>query len=119
MPLAHLGTRILNPVRLTLPQAQATAHGWRGEIIHVDHFGNLASNIRAENLDGALTTSDKITVRLAGTTIQGMVKTFGERQPGNLVALLGSTGNLIVSVVNGSAAVRLKAAIGDTIEIEW
>lgn len=116
--LAELGTRFLDPVRLTLPRPEQTVNGWRGEIIHIDHFGNLASNIRVENLASALTQMDKITVSLAGERIHGMVNTFGERQPGDLVALLGSTGNLIVSVVNGSAAERLGVKVGETISVE-
>jgi S-adenosylmethionine hydrolase len=48
--------------------------------------------------------------------IHGLVNTFGERAVGELIALLGSTGNLIVSVVNGSALERLNVKIGDTFE---
>ena len=36
---------------------------------------------------------------------------------GELVALFGSTGNLIVAEVNGNAAARLGAKIGDAFEI--
>jgi len=46
-----------------------------------------------------------------------MVKTFGERPDGELIALYGSSGNLIVSVVNGDAAKRLGARLGDKIEV--
>jgi S-adenosyl-L-methionine hydrolase (adenosine-forming) len=56
-------------------------------------------------------------VRLAGITIQGMVRTFGERPEGELIALFGSTGNLIISVVNGNAAQRLQAAPGDLVDV--
>ncbi len=117
--LAELGTRILDPVRLALPKPEQTGHGWRGEIIHIDHFGNLASNIRIEHLAEALKHMDKVTVTLAGEVIRGMVNTFGERQPGDLVALMGSTGNLIVSVVNGSAAERIGVKTGDPIDVSW
>jgi S-adenosylmethionine hydrolase len=46
-----------------------------------------------------------------------MVNTFGERPDGKVVALLGSTGNLIVSVVNGNAADKLSVKVGDGIEV--
>jgi S-adenosylmethionine hydrolase len=46
-----------------------------------------------------------------------MVHTFGERASGTLVALYGSTGNLIVSEVNGSAARRIGARVGDPVEV--
>jgi S-adenosyl-L-methionine hydrolase (adenosine-forming) len=114
--LSQLGSPIHDPVRLTLPRPEKTAEGWRGQITHVDHFGNASSNIRVENLGYAMQHKEHITVRLRGTVIPGMVDTFGERPVGELVALLGSTGNLIVSVVNGSAADKLGVKVGDPIE---
>lgn len=125
VPLRDLGTPITDPVRLGLPKPQRTARGWRGEVIHIDHFGNIASNIRTEHLGKSLvvgqspTIADKheITVELCGIQIHGMLDTFGERPAGELVALMGSTGNLIVSVVNGSAAARLNAKVSDTVEV--
>jgi S-adenosylmethionine hydrolase len=113
VPLQTLGSLIHDPVRLSLPRPQRTASGWRGEVIHVDHFGNISTNLRVEHLGEPLS----IEVRLCGVNIHGMVHTFGERPPGELVALYGSTGNLIVSVVNGSAAQRLDAKVGEIVEI--
>jgi S-adenosylmethionine hydrolase len=118
VPLSQLGARIDDPVQLELPQPKRDAEGWRGEVVHVDHFGNLASNIRVEHLGPALEHKDKIVVRLGATEINGMVDTFGERGAGEVVALLGSTGNLIISVVNGSAAGRLGAGVGDRIQVK-
>ena len=116
--LSALGTPLNDPLRLRLPRPERTSAGWRGMIIHVDHFGNLASNIRLENLSGWLNAPEAIRVRLCGTEIRGLVKTFGERPPGELVALFGSTGNLILSVVNGSAAQKLGARVGDAFTVE-
>ena len=115
--LSDLGTEFTDPVRLQLPQPQRIDNGWRGEIIHIDHFGNLASNIRVENLGNAIHYKDKIIVKLNDVEITGMVNTFGERAEGEVVALLGSTGNLIVSVVNGNAADTLSVKVGDGIEV--
>jgi S-adenosyl-L-methionine hydrolase (adenosine-forming) len=117
IPLTELGTPFDDPVRLEIPRPESTANGWRGEILHIDHFGNVASNIKIETLGAAIKELDKITVRLGGVEIKGLVNTFGERAVGELIALLGSTGNLIVSVVNGSAAERLNAKVGDIFEV--
>jgi S-adenosylmethionine hydrolase len=46
-----------------------------------------------------------------------MVSTFGERPIGDIVALISSTGSLIISEVNGNAAQRLKAKVGDVVEV--
>lgn len=118
VPLEALGPRIEDPILLDLPQPNRIQAGWRGEIIHIDHFGNLASNIRIEHLAAAFKDKGRIAVRLGQTKVLGMVDTFGERPVGEVVALLGSTGNLIISVVNGSAAEQLGARVGDAIEVD-
>jgi S-adenosyl-L-methionine hydrolase (adenosine-forming) len=111
--LEALGTPIGDPVRVALPQPQPAADGWRGEVIHIDHFGNLATNLRREHLQGV----ERIVVRLAGREIHGLFRTFGERQAGELIALYGSTGSLIVSEVNGDAAARLGVTVGAPVEV--
>jgi S-adenosylmethionine hydrolase len=114
VPLGDLGTIISDPVRLELPQPVKSDDGWDGEVIHIDHFGNISSNIRFEHLG----KPPGVRVKICGEEIEGMVETFGERHPGELVALYGSTGNLIISVVNGNAAIKLEAKVGDLVKVE-
>ncbi len=71
VPLASFGRTFSDPVTLQLPKPVQIAHGLRGEVIHIDHFGNIASNIRIENLGEALSRMEKITVRLGQTQISG------------------------------------------------
>jgi S-adenosylmethionine hydrolase len=47
--------------------------------------------------------------------IKGLVDTFGQRPVGELIALLGSTGNLGIAVVNGNAAAKFGIKLGDEI----
>jgi hypothetical protein len=115
VPFNDLGSPLADPVTLSLPIPRRTTDGWVGEIIHVDHFGNASSNIRAEHLADALQDMGRIIVRLGNHQIDGVVRTFGERKPGEAVALIGSTGNLIVSIVNGSAETALGSRVGDPI----
>jgi hypothetical protein len=111
--LSRLGTPIHDPVRLRLPQPQRLPAGWQAEIIHIDHFGNLSTNLRREHLG----EPEHIQTRVCGVTIEGLARTFGERRPGELITLYGSTGNFIISAVNGSAAGRLSASVGDAVTI--
>ncbi len=112
--LEMLGSQIDDPVRLQLPEPSRTESGLRGEVIHIDHFGNISTNIRFEHLGEGLNA----TVRLGGAEVHGVVKTFGERQEGELISLYGSTGSLLVAVVNGSASQRLNTKVGDEVEVE-
>jgi len=117
VPLRELGTSFTDPLRLELPKPEKTKDGWRGEVIHIDHFGNISSNIRAEDLGEAMRQKENIMVHLNGIVIKGMVDTFGERPVGELITLLGSTGNLGISVVNGNAAAGFGVKIGDEITV--
>ena len=113
--LAKLGSSFTDPVRVELPKPEKTQDGWRGEVTHIDHFGNISTNIRVENLGEAMKQKENITVRLSGIEINGLVNTFGERPVGELIALIGSTGNLGIALVNGDAAAKLGVKQGNEI----
>lgn len=111
-PFDQLGTPITDPVRIELPKPQRTSTGWLGQVIHIDHFGNLATNI---HLDHLINTKE-VMVIIKGAQIKGLVSTFGERPVGTLIALVNSSGSLSIAVVNGNAAQDLQAEVGDEVE---
>lgn len=113
LTLTDVGTPIDNPVLLNVPQVERTADGLRGAIMHIDHFGNLSTNIRAEDVAGL----GHVKVRACGAEIDGLVNTFGDRPPGDLIAYISSNGNLALAVVNGNAAHPLGAKVGDVVEV--
>ena len=113
--LAELGSPFSDPIRLELPKPEKTKDGWRGEVTHVDHFGNISTNIRVENLGDAMKQKENIIVRLNGIEINGLVNTFGERPVGELIALIGSTGNLGIALVDGDASAKLGVKQGNEI----
>lgn len=113
MPLAAFGPAFANPVRLPIAPVARTENGLRGEVIFTDHFGNCSFNIRAEDLAGRT----NLTVKVRGAEIVGLARTFGERVPGDLVALINHVGELEVAVVNGNAQHRLGVQVGDQVEV--
>ncbi len=86
-----------------------------GEVIFKDTFGNLITNIHTDHL--GLTPAECWEIEIAGERIVGIVGTYGERSPGQLIALTGSSGWLEVAVVNGDAARLLSAGAGTTVRI--
>jgi S-adenosyl-L-methionine hydrolase (adenosine-forming) len=112
-PLLKLGSQITDPIILNIPQPQKTEHGWQGQVIHIDHFGNLGTNLHASQH----LIAKEVVVTIRGKHIDGMVSTFGDRPPGTLIALVDSSGRLAISVVNGSAAQLLGISLGDKIEV--
>ena len=80
-----------------------------GEVIFVDSFGNLITNISRAHLGS---NPGGWSVEILNRAIGGLVTTYGDRPPGSLVALLGSSNRVEVAVVNGDASMRLEAARG-------
>lgn len=112
VPLQQLGELIDDPVRIDLPRPQKEEQRVVGEVSMVyDYFGNIITNITREDLRGF----DQVEVSLCGTTIPGLIRTFGEREPGSLVALYDECDYLYIAVVNGNAAEKLDPRVGDQV----
>ncbi len=111
--LDQMGDPLTDPLMLSLPQSVRTEDGWMGEVIAIDHFGNLSTNI----VDTQLADLSSPEILIAGRTIHGLVRTFGERPAGDLVALVGTDHDLSISIVNGSAQSLLGVSIGEKIRV--
>lgn len=111
--LSELGSHIEDPVYFKTPVPEQTSGGWVGQVIIVDHFGNLSTNLTRSHLEGM----GKIRFRVGGRQIERMVNTFGDAAPGELVAMFGEADDLSVAVVNGNAAELLGAGVGTLVEV--
>jgi S-adenosylmethionine hydrolase len=87
-----------------------------GEILHIDTFGNLISNIDEKRLLHFLKKNAFI-IRIGKKTIQGLKKWYWEGKENEAIALLGSGGFLEISVREGSAQKMLKVKRGDPITV--
>ncbi|MFO7322763.1 MAG: SAM-dependent chlorinase/fluorinase [Chloroflexota bacterium] len=133
VPLHALGFVITDPVRLPAPLLETSGERIIGEVLHIDHFGNVVTSIGtcrwAEGGGIALTprfnrqpravTFDAATaeVQVAGQSLVGVRRTYAEAESGELVAIIGSSGFLEIAVNRGSAASRLGVNAGDRIEV--
>jgi S-adenosyl-L-methionine hydrolase (adenosine-forming) len=113
IPLKALGAPIVDPVLLKLPVPTRTVNGWHGTLLHVDHFGNLTSNLTAAHLDGRT----NFTVQILGSGITNLTHTYGAAQPGSLICLLDDSDCLEIAVSQGSAENRLKAGVGTEFDL--
>jgi len=114
VPLDALGPSIDDPILLDLTQPVRLADGsLRGEIVHVDRFGNLICNIPASWLAGA-----DWTIRIAGHTLDGLQQSYAGVAAGQLVALVSSGDTLEIAVREGSAAQLLTVAAGEPV-VAW
>jgi S-adenosylmethionine hydrolase len=100
LALADLGGEVHDPVRLEIPAPRIDASGITGEIIRVDRFGNLVTNIDRRAID---MLNAPAAVEIAGRQVL-FTGSYSDVPAGSLCALIGSTGHLEVSVNGGNAA---------------
>ena len=119
LELQKLGPVQRNIRKLHLPKpVRATDGSLRGEIVYIDQFGNLITNIRRETLTRApQPPSERVLVRVKRGEVQGLVKAYADKAPGELLALIGSSGYLEIAVNRGSAAALLGCQKGDPVRL--
>ena len=114
----RLGTPLEQLVMLDWPEPKVQPTRIDGEVIEVDGFGNLITNITAEMLAGRPTDS-RASIVCAGHEVRGIHRAYAEQPDGMLAALVGSNGRLELAVVGDNAARRLGVGVGLSVTIRW
>jgi S-adenosylmethionine hydrolase len=109
-PLAQLGDPLIGiPVRLAYREPHHEGKSVVGEVVYVDRFGTLVTNLTSE-----LVPSYAV-IEVEGLEVGPLRRTFGDVPTGGLVAYLGSGGQVEIAVRDGSAARRLGMGVGGRI----
>lgn len=112
--LSAIGRPVDQPLTMHLPAPQVEADRIVGEILYVDHFGNLVTNIPC----GPRAAGEFKCVHVRHHAIRSIVNTYSEVSEGSLLALAGSSGLFEIAVNQGSARDVLDAAPGDEVVVE-
>jgi S-adenosylmethionine hydrolase len=115
VPPKTLGQSLDGFARLRVPAVLKTAGTVEGEIIYIDAFGNLFTNIRANDLRELSEEPFRITVR--DLSIPGLAPNYAAVGRGNYVALINSWGLVEIAVCKESAQKRCGAMIGDKVQV--
>ena len=102
----HLETKppIIRPDRLV------------GEVIFIDHFGNLITNIPGPAF--AALHDQQVQIMVGGQEVSRRVRTYGEAEKGTLVALVSSSGLMELAVTGGSAQKKLQVHVGTPVIVQ-
>jgi S-adenosylmethionine hydrolase len=111
----QLGPPANDWVRLPWPVPEQNTSSVRGEVVFVDHFGNLISNIPVT----ILSTARVVRVTVGAVEVPQRVRTYADASVGDLVWLISSGDLLEVAVVQGNAARRLNLSVGAPARVDW
>jgi len=104
--LESLGTTITDPQYAPLPIPVIDGDSVVGEVVHVDRFGTLISNISPNALKPG------VSIQVGGVDAGPLRRTFADVASGELVAFTGSGGTVEIAVRDGSATRLLGLSVG-------
>lgn len=114
--LSALGRPVSDYHQLTIPAPDVAADGIRGEVLRVDRFGNLVTNIERRVFD-KLSHAGPIQITVGHHDVGKVVATYAEAAAGEVCALFGSTDHLEIAVNAGSASERLSLGRGAAVSV--
>jgi S-adenosylmethionine hydrolase len=101
--------------RLDLPHPRVAEDEIEGQVLRVDRFGNLITNIDRktfEKLSGA-----PLDIQVGSRQVSKVVSTYADAAAGDVCALFGSTDHLEIAANGASAAVELGLGRGAPVHI--
>lgn len=99
------------PERLAYTEPRRDGGAMVGEVIYIDRFGSLITNIPSDRL------SDSVRVEVEDLDLGPLQRTYGDVPSGGLLAYTGSGGTIEIAVRNGSAARRLGVRVGGRVRV--
>lgn len=117
--LADLGSTIDNVKILPVPQITAGDRSIQGEVIYIDRFGNLLTNISRAHIDQLVPddAKDKVRIHIGSVEVSGIRHAYSDVDHGQIVALFGSTDFLELAVNGGNASISLGIPVGSKVLI--
>ena len=110
-----LGDIVKTFERLPWPKVIKTKDVIQGEVIYIDGFGNLITNVQADDLKKF--QPESLTVSLGSLAIQGLAANYASGDERGHTALINSWGLLEVSLFKGNVHLHSGARIGDVVKV--
>ena len=107
-----LGTPRAAMARLPWPRPRRRGHEIEAEVIHVDRFGNLITNLRLADLGPEF---QRARLRVSDCTIDGITSHYAAGD--GLMAVANSGGRIEIALPGVSAARRLNTGVGEQIRV--
>ncbi|MCK5738115.1 SAM-dependent chlorinase/fluorinase [bacterium] len=100
-----------------IPQLLFEENTVLGKIVYIDVFGNLITNISHQVVPSNI-SKKKLQIKFKNTLIEEIQTSYKNGNPGQMLAIWGSSGNLELAIKNKRAADET-AEIGDYVQLSW
>ena len=117
VPPCDFGPQIPDPVTPSFTKPRIQKGALWGEVIHIDGFGNIITNIDSKDLKMiSLEKGKNLILKLGDKDLtMRLCSAYGEVPKNTPVTIIGSSGFLEVAVNQGDASLAYNAEIGDKV----
>jgi S-adenosylmethionine hydrolase len=102
-------------LKLIIPEPRRSKGRLGGEIIHIDGFGNLVTNVAVQSLRDKEITA----ITVGRKRIKRISRSYSEIEEGEVGALVGSSDLLEIALNRGSAREALKSKVGSAVTVTF
>lgn len=113
----HVGSVISDYARLDLGRSVVSEKGIQGQIIHVDRFGNLLTNIHRRDLEAIGPEGQSFLARVGGLEIRGLYSSYAENTTAEPGLILSSFDLLEIFCYKGNAQEKTGLTVGAGVEV--
>lgn len=114
----NMGIELKELGSMMLPQVKVTKNQIWGKVIHIDHYGNLITNITKEMFD-KVHGARSYTVMFSREQLETISTTYNSVESGECVAVFNSSGNLEIAICHGNAAELLGLQYDSQVQIRF
>ncbi|HEV8594864.1 MAG TPA: S-adenosyl-l-methionine hydroxide adenosyltransferase family protein [Thermoplasmata archaeon] len=116
--VADLGPSVRDPVDLDFGKPEATKDGLRADVIYVDRFGNVVTNVSGNEAEArwAYGTTARLAVGDREFPVR-FLRTYAMADKGSLLLTIGSHGFLEIAINGGNAAQLAGLRPSDSVQV--
>lgn len=115
VPPSHFGPPVERLLQLPVSSPRHADHGVYGEVLHIDHYGNIITNITEDFLDSFQIGEHLLCVTHTRTYRLPFLRTYGDATAQHLCCLINSNGALEIAFPQGHAAHRMHVHVGEVL----
>ena len=115
VPIHSFGAQSSALIEIRVPEAVRNETGLTGEIIYIDGYGNLFTNIYQHDL--VALPCININVAVGSTRITNLVSSYDSVESHELAAVVNSWGILEIAEYNGNAQQKCNVKVGDKVVV--
>nr|BAL58706.1 hypothetical conserved protein [Candidatus Acetothermum autotrophicum] len=118
LPLTELGPPAPEYIKLSFGEGIRRGHLLEGEIIYIDSFGNVITNIAGHLLHELADPGTTLVVEVSRKSVSARcAHTYSDGEVSGLIVIVGSHGQVEIAANRESAAARLRARPGEPVLI--